>query len=105
MQRITKKDKYAILWLNHIGYKAEEISVELDIPIKKISNITKQSEITKKENPVDPAIKYQDMMITRSEAQQRPVSIMTKEASSASDEISTKRLNSETISKNIYRIN
>lgn len=105
MQRITKKDKYAILWLNHIGYTTEEISKELDIIGKKISNVVKQSETTIPQASVESSKKYQEMMITRSEAQQRPVSIMTKEASAASDDIPAKRLNAETISKNIYRIN
>lgn len=105
MQRITKKDKYAILWLNHIGYTTEEISIELDIVAKKISNVVKQSASTVPQTSAESSKKYQEMMITRSESQQRPVSIMTKEASAASDDIPPKRLNQETLSKNIYRIN
>lgn len=107
MKRLTKTDKFAILWLNHLEQTPEDISQTLDIPLQKVKNTIKSHKPPKTEssNPNNESNnyiqkKYSDMMITRSQGQDRPVSIMTKEASAITDnKISNKALPTSNIFK------
>lgn len=108
MNRLTKTDKFAILWLNHIEQTPEEISQTLSVPLQKVKNTIKshkpqktESSSSKPSDTENPKQKqYSDMMITRSQGQDRPVSIMTKEASAITDnKISNRALPTSNIFK------
>ena len=108
MNRLTKTDKFAILWLNHLEQDPENIAKTLELPLQKVKNTIKSHKAPETESLTQKALEttqkqkqYSDMMITRSQGQDRPVSIMTKEASSLTD---NRVSNRELPSANIFKI-
>lgn len=80
--KITKQTEYAIRWLVSNGKTIDEISKELDLTIKQVSNyLTKNNLSAKKQKTAA------DLMITQTRDKgTKNVSIMTKEASAFGDE-------------------
>ena len=109
MAKITKLHKYSAHWLNHMGYTNEQISDEIQLSIKQISNILSLDEKTEDESPTsDITTTPKHMLITHTSGKKlNTVAIMTKEASSLGDEsIKTNAPSSgRDHSKNIFRPN
>lgn len=88
MARLSKSNKYAILWLNSQGNKSEDIAKELGVTTKQIDKILSEKivESAPSENkPVVPNTS-KDFMIRHSQNNINSVSIMTQQASMLNDE-------------------
>jgi len=83
MAKLSKVNKYAILWLNHNGEDIDKISSELGVSEKQISEVL---ETTDKADPV-PKPNPKNLMITHTSGKKlNNVAIMTKDASAIADE-------------------
>lgn len=115
MSRISKSEKYAILWLHSQGHNIEDISKEINIDdLSKIKRIIGSSQsknidtdqshnvIKTTSEPVKQKTPFQNLMINNSTSGKNNVSIMTKDASSITDKKITK---SNTENSAIFRIN
>lgn len=92
MSRITKIQKYAILWLQSQNMSIENIEKELKLDSKQIMNVIKNSTSKEESSTVTQnKITSKDLMIRNSQSGNRNVSIMTKAASEMNDE--NKKLN------------
>jgi len=110
MNKITKKDKYAIEFLHSKKYSEDEIAKELDLSVSQVKrfisknlNDNPQSEQTeKKESPKN---KTKNLMIRETaNKKNNSVSIMTQGASQISDEFYKNMNNSRKNTDNyIYR--
>lgn len=109
MAKLSKVQIYAIEWLNHIGYTAEQISEDINIPHKQIDKIllSKTTETTSIETSRKNTESKKNMLITHTAGKKmNTVAIMTKEASAMSDEDKQKTIgHSRDTSKNIFRPN
>lgn len=90
MSKITKIQRYAVLWLNSQGWDIAQISQELTLTNNQIKNIVKKN---KTEDVQSAAVSdkpklpnSKNLMITESQAGTHKVSIMTKAASEINDE-------------------
>lgn len=104
MAKLSKVNKYAILWLNHIGEDINKISSELGVSEKQISEAletTVQAVAAPKTNP-------KNLMITHTSGKKlNNVAIMTKDASTVADETRKQAESSpgRNQDKNIFRPN
>ena len=107
MARLSKINKYAILWLKSQGKTSDEIHKELDIPIKQIETV--EAENTPK-NPITTESTSRktskDFMIHETANKVNSVAIMTKEASSMNDDFkkANKPNNTNRNLNNIHKI-
>lgn len=88
MSRISKIQKYAVLWLNSQDYTHQQIKEELDLTDSQIKNVLKTNKVShehgvSKQSSLPNSKK---LMITESQAGTHKVSIMTKAASEVNDE-------------------
>lgn len=89
MARLSKSNKYAILWLNSQGNSAENICKELGVTTKQIDKIlSEQPQIQQPQPENKPVSKTssKDFMIRHSQNNNNSVSIMTQQASMINDE-------------------
>lgn len=93
MARITKTQKYAILWLQSQNLTIEDIQKELKLDSKQIISVIKNTIIksTTEHTVQENKITSKDLMIRNSQSGTRNVAIMTKAASEMNDE--NKKLN------------
>ena len=100
MARLSKKDTYAILWLNHTGLETEDIAKELSVSLQQVNSILEKNNTTNTQTntiktvqqPV--GINNKNLMITEtSQKKNNTVAIMTQQASAANDEIHKKMSN------------
>lgn len=110
MAKISKTQIYATHWLNHIGFTVEQISDEIGVSKKQIEttlSANTEDQITN-EQQSGTNITPKHMLITHTSGKKlNTVAIMTKEASSISDEVnkkSTAHLGRDN-TKNIFRPN
>jgi predicted transcriptional regulator len=115
MSRLSKTEKYAILWLKYQEKDIAEISKELKITEDKIKNVLEKYDITNKtintksaSEPASHSGKRKNLMINETVGKKtKNVSIMTQAASMAFDEkikkiIPTRKTQTE---QNIFRPN
>lgn len=98
MNKISKINRYAVLWLNSQSVQLEEISKETGLSVKQIETIlnkynkeqqafseakidTSSSKVSAKKQS-----KIKDLMITESVGRRQNVTIMTKSASEVADQ-------------------
>lgn len=89
MARLSKSNKYAILWLYSQGNNTENICKELGIPTKQIDKILSEQPQNKQSQPENKPIaktSSKDFMIRHSQNNNNSVSIMTQQASMINDE-------------------
>jgi len=110
MSRITKSQKYAVLWLNSQSKNDEEISKELNLTTKQVNSVLKSS--VKPENPPSNNLETKTKpmnsknLIIKETNNKQKVAIMSKEFSMISDELKKNHKNSINVKKpNIYKIN
>lgn len=83
MPKITKVQKYAINWLDSLGWDMDAIAKDLDITTKQINTVL-EKEPTPQEKVTES--KPKNLMITHTSGKQiNSVAIMTKEASEVGD--------------------
>lgn len=106
MARLSKANKYAILWLKSQNKSNEEIQKELDVTSKQIESLCSEpTENTKSENNTSRKTS-KDFMIHETANRVNSVAIMTKEASSMNDDFkkSNKPNNTSRNQNNIHKI-
>jgi NCAIR mutase (PurE)-related protein len=94
MAKITKLQRYAVLWLSSQLVENQTIATETDLTVKQVSTILNKFKIENPQNKINttsgPAAKAksktQQLMITESVGKRQNVAIMTKEASQVADE-------------------
>lgn len=86
MAKLSKSNKYAILWLSSQGYDTTSIEQELKLSVKQIESVINEN----KQNVNTPTQVQnktaKDFMIRHSQNNVNNVSIMTQQASMMSDE-------------------
>ena len=104
MARLSKANKYAILWLRSQGKSADAIQKELDVTLKQIESVEPSSKNTQSEPSVKKTSK--DFMIHETANRINSVAIMTKEASSMNDNFkkTNKPNNTKNNQNNIHKI-
>lgn len=90
MPKITKNNKYAVLWLNHNGLSLKDIAEELKITENQVSSVLeeqteKKNNVKTSSNPVK-ASPSKNLMIRETANKKSHVAIMTKESSMINDE-------------------
>lgn len=110
MARITKAQKYAILWLHSNSMATEGICKELNLDEKQVNNIIKSNSTSTNSEDSAPTQQKKhtskDLMITKSQSGNRSVAIMTKAASEMNDENKKNNsINNQTTPPHIYRPN
>ena len=90
--RITKIQKYAILWLHSQGQESESIAKELNIETKSVDRTLEKTTKTKDSNKIQTTSEVvgrpssKDLMIRHTSSKKNnSVAIMTKEASEVND--------------------
>lgn len=114
MSKLTKSNEYAIQWLHQQGTSAEDISVDLELPLTQVKRYVKtklpppepkveaQAETPKESQTVKKTSK--DFMITKTSAKgNNSVAIMTKEASEMNDDARRKFSANNTNKPGIFR--
>jgi hypothetical protein len=94
MSRLSKAEKYAILWLRYQKKEISEISRELKIEESKIKNVIEKYQLTNNNTNIksgsEPAVKVQqknNLMINETSGKKtKNVAIMTKAASALFEE-------------------
>lgn len=111
MSRITKTEKYAILWLSSQNVDLQTMSKELDLTEQQIKNVVSKSTlVTEKNNNIKTKSESmgvspsKNLMIRETANKKKHVAIMTKEASMINDE-EKKKHTEKRITKNIFKIN
>lgn len=110
MSRITKTEKYAILWLNSQEINVETISKELGLTEQQINNVISKGETNKKNNNIKTKSQSmgvspsKNLMIRETANKKNHVAIMTKEASMVNDD-AKKKNEAKRITQNIFKIN
>lgn len=112
MARLTKTQKYAILWLNSINTDAQSIAKELGIEIKQVDKTLEKSVNIQPNNSIKTASETvkkptsKDLMIRHTSAKRNnSVAIMTKEASEMNDHAKKQNFIHPDTHKNIFRPN
>ena len=83
MSKITKVQKYAVNWLNSLGWDVDTIAKDLNITSKQVSNVLETEPVTQEKVTES---KPKNLMITHTSGKQiNSVAIMTKEASEVGD--------------------
>ena len=112
MSRITKSQKYAILWLNSQSKNNHEISKELNLTTKQVNSVLKSN--TKPENPPSNNLETKTKpmgstnsrnLIIKETNNKQKVALMSKEFSMMSDEFRKKTTKPKNRKQNIYKIN
>lgn len=93
MAKITKLQRYAVLWLSSQLVENQTIATETNLTVKQVSTILNKFKIENPQNqinttsgPAKAKSKTQQLMITESVGKRQNVAIMTKEASQVADE-------------------
>jgi hypothetical protein len=104
MAKLSKVNKYAILWLKSQGLSDEIIKKELGVTIKQIESIEAPQQNTQTESNDRKTSK--DFMIHETANRVNSVAIMTKEASSMNDDFkkTNKPNNTSRNQNNIHKI-
>jgi|688.fasta_scaffold208402_4 hypothetical protein len=104
MARLSKANKYAILWLKSQGKSADTIQKELDVTLKQIESVEPLSENTESKSSTKKTSK--DFMIHETANRIKSVAIMTKEASSMNDDFkkNNKPINTKNNQNSIHKI-
>lgn len=116
MARITKSEKYAVLWLNEHGWTTDSIVKELKLTLSQVNSVIKtHNQNTKTSNntiqtsstPVSTQTNPKNFMITESHGGLHKVSVMTKAASEIGDEARKKNMQHTNLKSlpHIYRPN
>ena len=104
MARLSKINRYAILWLKSQGMATEDISKEIGLSTKQIESV----EVPNKETITESISRKtsKDFMIHETANRVNSVAIMTKEASSMNDDFkkTNKPNNTSRNQNNIHRI-
>lgn len=91
MTRLSKTDKYAILWLSHTGLHSAEISQELKISEENITKVLEKATPMSNDNKISTGsepVKSNNLMINETAGKKtKSVSIMTGAASQENDRI------------------
>jgi len=106
MSRLSKANKYAILWLKSQNKSNEYIQKELDVTIKQIESVEPvQAQESQSENSSTRKTS-KDFMIHETANRVNSVAIMTKEASSMNDDFkkANKPNNTNLNQNNIHKI-
>lgn len=104
MAKLSKANKYAILWLNHTGESIDKISSELGVSEKQIN----EALTTNVQAQAMPQPNAKNLMITHTSGKKlNTVAIMTKDASAMADETRKQAISSpgRNQEKNIFRPN
>lgn len=112
MSRITKTQKYAIMWLNSTNKDAQSIAKELSVEIKQVEKVLEKCQNIPQTNTVSTASEpvkrpsSKDLMIRHTSAKRNnSVAIMTKEASEVNDQAKKQNYTHPNTHKNIFRPN
>jgi hypothetical protein len=106
MARLSKANKYAILWLKSQNKSNEDIQKELDVTMKQIESVDPiQTQESQSENS-NARKTSKDFMIHETANRINSVAIMTKEASSMNDDFkkANKPDNTSRNQNNIHKI-
>jgi hypothetical protein len=104
MAKLSKANKYAILWLNNSGESIDKISAELELSEKQINEVLEANIKT----DIVPKPNAKSLMITHTSGKKlNNVAIMTKDASAIADKNRKQAESSPGRSqeKNIFRPN
>lgn len=107
MAKLSKVNKYAILWLNHSGFSIDQIVSELKVTEQQVSTLI-ETQLDQEPPKALPKSNPKNLMITHTSGKRlNNVAIMTKDASAMADE--TRKNNSNSTGrnqdKNIFRPN
>lgn len=108
--KITKLQKYSVLWLNHNKMSVDQIMEELNLTKKQvdlvISENTNTDKVKTKSSPVGNS-SSKNLMIRETANKRSHVAIMTKEASMINDEAKKQNTNTKNTkdTPGIYRPN
>lgn len=103
MARLNKTQIYAIRWLNHQECSNEKIANELGLNIEQISKALEKYTKTSHNNSVETKTSPVNVINKTSGKGISNVSIMTKEASEAIDQMSKNTSKSTLINQSIFR--
>jgi len=105
MARLSKVNKYAILWLKSQNKSNEDIQKELDVTVKQIESVEPAQTESQSENS-NTRKTSKDFMIHETANRVNSVAIMTKEASSMNDDFkkTNKPNNTNRNQNNIHKI-
>jgi hypothetical protein len=104
MAKLSKSNRYAILWLSHTGEGVDKISAELGVSEKQINEVLE----TNTQTDTVPKPSAKSLMITHTSGKKlNNVAIMTKDASTIADETRKQAESSQgrNQEKNIFRPN
>lgn len=107
MAKLSKVNKYAILWLNYSGFSIEQIVSELKVTEQQVSTLI-ETQAEQEPTKVLPKSNPKNLMITHTSGKRlNNVAIMTKDASAMADETRKHSINStgRNQDKNIFRPN
>lgn len=108
--KITKLQKYSILWLNHNKLSVDQIAEELNLSKKQIDTVisenTNTDKVKTKSSPVGNS-PSKNLMIRETANKKSHVAIMTKESSMVNDEAKKQNTNTKSTKDipGIYRPN
>ena len=105
MARLSKTNKYAILWLKSQGMSVDGINKEIGVPVKQIESV-EIPQVNGSANPESSNRKTsKDFMIHETANRVNSVAIMTKEASAMNDDFKkTNKPNNNRNQNNIHKI-
>lgn len=108
MARLNKTQKYAIQWLNSSGKTIEEISSELDIPVKQVGSVLEKNSNAGNEDKIPVATSkvgsIPNLMINETASKRnKGVAIMTREASEVHDAARSKLVGQKKNMEGIFR--
>lgn len=100
MAKLSKVNKYAILWLKSQGLSADNIQKELGVTAKQIESVVPEQRTESNNRKTS-----KDFMIHETANRVNSVAIMTKEASSMNDDFKkTNKPNNNRNQNNIHKI-
>jgi hypothetical protein len=113
MAKLSKTNKYSILWLAYQEKSVEEISKELSLPETTIKNLLEKENTTNKDSkkltgsePVKAKNRIKNLMIHNTLGKKdKNVTIMTKEAAEVIEAVQKKRKKKARNEDNIFRPN
>lgn len=106
MAKLSKANKYAILWLKSQGKSIEEIQKELNVTMKQVESTQQPVAIPGAKQQATAHKTSKDFMIHETANRVNSVAIMTKEASSMNDDFkkANKPNNTSRNQNNIHKI-
>lgn len=97
MAKLSKVNKYAVLWLNSQGHDTDTISKDLKLSIKQVESVVSEHKpISAPPTTQVAARTAKDFMIRHSQNNVNNVSIMTQQASMIADEARKSLNNNQT---------